>query len=244
MIIRWFTLFFLAMTATVAVSADERADIDNIVQVFSKILPGETPEVVSPSVLPGMYEVVYGMQVMYMSNDGRYVLQGDIIDLDKRENITEAVRSGQRLKLVKTLDPSTMIVFKPKEKTKYVLTVFTDIDCGYCRKLHRQIDEYLAKGIEVRYLSFPRSGIDTKSYYKAVTVWCSEDKHDALTRSKAGEKLPKKECDNPVKDHMKLAEKFGVSGTPTLILENGDVIPGYVPPDRLAPLLAQAHASL
>ncbi len=231
-------LFILALITTLPVLADEKSDVSAIKKVFSEIIPGAHTDSVKPSALVGLYEVVYGAQILYMSPDGRYIIQGDLIDLKTRTNLTEATRSIQRASLVKNIKDDTTIIFSPEPgKVKHTITVFTDIDCGYCRKLHREIDQYLAEGIRVRYLSFPRSGVDTKSYYKAVTVWCSNDKKKALTDAKAGVKQERKTCDNPVKDHMKLAEQFGVSGTPTIVLENGEVVPGYVPAARLKLML-------
>ena len=225
-------------------AADEASDIAAIKKVFSEILPGSKADSIQLSALGGLYEVVYGAQVLYMSGDGRYVIQGDLIDLKDRTNITEATRSVQRAKLVENIKDDTAIIFKP-QKVKHTITVFTDIDCGYCRKLHREMEQYLDKGIKVRYLAFPRSGVDTKSYFKAVTVWCSDDKKAAMTDAKAGVKQEKKSCDNPVKTHMKMAEQFGVSGTPTIVLNNGEVIPGYVPAERLSRMLEQSkQASL
>jgi len=219
--------------------ADEKADIANIKDRFSKVLPGSTPDHISPSVLPGVYEVVYGAQILYMSSNGQYVIQGDLIDLDKRENITESTRKVQRAKLLNDIQDDTTIIFTPK-KVKHTITVFTDIDCGYCRKLHKEIQDYLDAGIKVRYLAYPRSGVNTDSYYKVVTVWCSGDKNNAMTESKAGVKLPRKSCDNPVQEHMKLADQFGVTGTPTIVLEDGEVVPGYVPAARLSRMLDEA----
>ncbi len=219
------------------VIADEASDIKNITEIFSQIVPDRKAEIISPSFIPGMYEVVYGAQVMYMSADARYVIQGDVIDLKNRENITETLRSKQRQRLIKTLDESDMIVFKPKGEEHYRITVFTDIDCGYCRKLHREMADYLAEGITVRYMAFPRSGVNTKSYFKAVNVWCAADKHAAMTKAKAGQSLPKKTCKNPVAEQMALGEDFGVTGTPTIVFDNGEVVPGYVPAIRLHEIL-------
>ncbi len=221
------------------VSADEKADIANIKDQFAKVLPGAIPDRISPSVLPEVYEVVYGAQILYMSSNGQYVIQGDLIDLKKRENITETTRKVQRAKLLSDIQDETTIEFTPK-KVKHTITVFTDIDCGYCRKLHKELQDYLDAGIKVRYLAYPRSGVNTDSYYKAVTVWCSTDKNGAMTESKAGVKLPRKSCDNPVQEHMKLADQFSVSGTPTIILEDGEVVPGYVPAARLSRMLDDA----
>jgi thiol:disulfide interchange protein DsbC len=198
--------------------------------------------VISPSPIPGLYEVVAGAQIMYVSIDGRYLLQGDLYDLDHRENLTESTRATQRKKLIDGVDESTMIIFKPEnKKVKHKITVFTDIDCGYCRKLHREIQTYLDEGIEIRYLAFPRSGANTKSYYKAVTVWCSDDRKAAITEAKSGTPQPRKDCKNPVLKHMDLADRFGVSGTPTIVMDNGDVVPGYVPAKRLAAMLSSGE---
>ncbi len=234
-------LFSLGLSAW----AGEKQDMDTVRAVLAKIIPGERPDSIRVSALPGMYEVVMGAQVMYVSGDGRYIVQGDIIDLEARENLTENARAKQRARLIHEVDEADMIIFSPKDRpAKYRVNVFTDIDCGYCRKLHRQIDDYLAEGIEIRYLAFPRSGLNTKSYYKAVTVWCSKDRKRALTEAKAGKPQPRIDCDNPVREQLELGDRFGVTGTPTLVLESGDVIPGYVPPKRLLSILQSSQARL
>ena len=130
-----------------------------------------------------------------------------------------------------------MIIFKP-ETSKHFVSVFTDIDCGYCRKLHSEIDQYLAQGITVRYLFFPRAGKGSDSYAKAISVWCADDRQKALTDAKKGDSLAKKTCDNPVDQHMELGEAFGMSGTPMIVTEKGNVLPGYVPAAQLAKILS------
>jgi len=125
-----------------------------------------------------------------------------------------------------------MIVFKPKIQ-KHFIYVFTDIDCGYCRKLHSQVEDYLREGIEVRYLFFPRAGKDSDSYHKAVTVWCAKDRNAALTRAKNGESFTQKTCKNPVDEHMALAQAMGANGTPMIVTDKGVIIPGYVPAKEL-----------
>jgi len=239
-VIRFVYAIILSFFITSIAQADEAADIANIKKIMAQVIPKNQPDVISPSHLPGIYEVVYGAQIMYISRDGRYFIQGDVIDLKNRKNLTENTRTKQRKKLVNKMDESTMIVFKPKGEVKHSVSIFTDIDCGYCRKLHREMQDYLDLGIQVRYLFYPRSGPNTKSYFKAVTVWCSENKHEALTKSKSGENLPNKECKNPVDEHMGMAEDFGVSGTPTIVLESGEVVPGYVPAKRLEKILKGA----
>jgi len=156
--------------------------------------------------------------------------------MDRHRNTTEAKRAEVRLKELSAIAEDSMIVFAPKE-TRHTLTVFTDIDCDYCRKLHSEMAELNGHGIKVRYLAFPRAGLDSPSYDKAVTVWCSKDRNQAMSSAKSGENLKKKTCDNPVKQHMALAKKLNVKGTPTLMLEDGQIIPGFVPVDRLIKLL-------
>lgn len=233
------TLIFMVLAGLsfAPVYADDKAEVAAVKKTLARVFPSMEPDVVAPSALAGVYEVVYGAQVLYVSKDGRYVLQGDLIDLTNMKNITENSRSGYRKKVVDAINEKGMIVFAPTTPAKHTVTIFTDIDCGYCRKLHREIDQYLAKGIKVRYVSFPRTGKDSPSYDKAVNVWCADDRKGALTRAKAGEELPKKSCAHPVDRHMDAAEQVGVSGTPTIVLANGDVIPGYVPADRLLQLL-------
>jgi thiol:disulfide interchange protein DsbC len=130
-----------------------------------------------------------------------------------------------------------MLIFSP-DKPTHTITVFTDIDCGYCRKLHHEMADYHAKGIRVRYLMFPRSGVNSPSYDKAVSVWCSEDRNDSLTKAKNGKDPAPRTCDNPVQNHMAMGRSIGVQGTPSIVFEDGRVIPGYVPAERLAAMLA------
>ena len=129
-----------------------------------------------------------------------------------------------------------MIVFG-SGKEKHVIDVFTDIDCGYCRKLHSQIDQYNKEGIEVRYMSYPRAGVNSESGRKAISVWCADDRKKAISEAKQGNPVEEKTCDNPVAEQFALGRVVGVSGTPALVLENGELIPGYVPPKRLRQLL-------
>ncbi len=233
-------VFFTGFTFTVQATAGEAEEIVNIQKVLSELMPQAKADSVKPAAFPGMYEAVYGPQILYISADGRYMLEGDLYDLKSRTNLTESKRQTGRAKIVRDMDEKDMIVFSPAaEKVKYTITVFTDIDCGYCRKMHKEMDEYNKLGIAVRYMAFPRSGVDTPSYFKAVSVWCADDKQEAMTKSKAGVTLPRAECDNPVKKHMEAANLVGVTGTPTLVLENGRVIPGYVEAKRLIQMLDQ-----
>ncbi len=226
-------LILCAAPGVTALAADEPAGLR---QILNSIIPGEQPDSIGPSPVQGLYEVVYGTEVFYITADGRYVLQGDLMDLKSRTNLSEEKRSAARRHIMATINPATAIIFRP-EKTRYVIDVFTDIDCPYCRKMHKEIDQYLKRGIEIHYLAYPRTGANTESYYKAVSVWCSKDRQAALTFAKSGGKVERKSCNNPVLDHMAKAGQIGITGTPTLVLPDGSVIAGYVPADQLIQIL-------
>ncbi len=208
----------------------------NLKSVLEKSLPGVEIDAVNPSEMTGLYEVVVGPRLFYVSADGRYMIQGDLIDLEARKNLTEPKLAKARVNSIAKVGLDKMIVFKP-EKPKYSVSVFTDIDCAYCRKLHSEIDQYMAEGIEIHYLFFPRAGKDSESYDKAVSVWCSKDRNKALTEAKKGKKVQAKTCDNPVLQHMALGSDLGMRGTPLIVTEHGTLLPGYVPAKRLAEVL-------
>ncbi len=209
-------------------------DSDKLIRTaIGEILPGVPISEITPSPLEGVSEVVIGGKLFYVSNDGKYLMQGSLIELATRTNLSEKRLDGIRLAAMKELKETEMIVFPAKEQ-RHVITVFTDIDCGYCRKLHAEIDQYNALGITVRYLMYPRSGPNSPSFNKAVSVWCNEDRQQALTRAKAGETLAQVTCDNPVASNYSLGERMGVRGTPAILLENGELLPGYLPAAKLA----------
>jgi thiol:disulfide interchange protein DsbC len=173
-----------------------------------------------------------------MTGDGRYLIQGSISDVEKREDLTEPRRNAIRLEALSRISEDEMVVFGPKD-APHTVTVFTDIDCGFCRRLHAEIDKYNANGIRIRYLFMPRTGKGSESYRKAVNVWCSKDRQQAMTDAKAGKDVPALDCKNPVDAHLELADLMAISGTPALILPDGELLPGYVPADRLKLILAE-----
>jgi thiol:disulfide interchange protein DsbC len=206
-------------------------------KVLSAIIPDQAPDEVRAAPIGGFYEATYGTETFYISADGRYMLQGDLFDLTARVNLTEQKRSEQRLALMRSVKAEDAIVFSPQDKARHMVYVFTDIDCGYCRRMHKEIKGYTDLGIEIRYLAFPRSGADTPSYYKAVSVWCAEDRKQAITEAKAGRQPPERTCKNPVQAEMSLGSRIGVSGTPTLVFSNGSMLPGYLNPAQLSQYL-------
>jgi len=223
------------LLASVAFSV-ANADENTIKQALTKAMPSVKVDSIKPSEIKGLYEVIMGANIYYVSDDAKYLLQGRLVDLASRTDLTEAKLSGTRKLALEKLGTDKMIVFKPKIG-KYKVFVFTDIDCGYCRKLHSEIDQYLAQGISIQYLFFPRAGKGSDSYNKAVSVWCSDDRNAALTAAKKDQTLPAKTCVNPVDEHMQLAADFDVKGTPMIVTEKGNVFPGYLPAKQLVEAL-------
>lgn len=218
----------LAMMLSTAFMATAQADEQAIRNTLKDITPNAAEAKITPSVIPGLYQVVLGTRVLLMDDKARYVFSGDLIDLKTRKNLTTAAENKQRKTILDSLDESKMIVYPAKGATKRTITVFSDIDCPYCKKLHDDIPKLTAAGIKVRYLSFPRAGVGSGSYKKAVAVWCSTDRRKALDKVMTGGAVDMKTCANPVMNDMKLAELFGVNGTPNILLDDGELIPGYV----------------
>jgi len=213
-------------------NADEAA----VRQAMVKSMPSMKIDSVKPSEVKGLYEVMVGANIFYVSEDGKYLLQGRLVDIAAHKDLTEEKLAGTRKQAIEKIGQDNMIVFKPKIK-KYTVSVFTDIDCGYCRKLHSEIDQYLAQGITIQYLFFPRAGKGSDSYNKAVSVWCAKDRNAALTDAKKGNTPPAKTCDNPVDEHMQLGADFDVKGTPMIVTEKGNIYPGYLPAKQLVEAL-------
>lgn len=216
------------------------ADEAKLRGILEKRLGGARIDAIRGTPIAGVYEVQSGMLFGYTSADGRYLIEGDLNDLERGERLTENSRKTARAALVAKVSNDQSIEFLPKEQpAKYHVTVFTDVDCGYCRMFHQHIAEYNAEGIAVRYLFFPRSGANTPSFYKAEEVWCSADRQQALTDAKQGKALTAgKDCKNPIAEHLALAGQLGLRGTPAILLEDGEMIPGYQAPAALLNILA------
>ncbi len=233
----------LPMSLFLAVSvAQEDAELSK--EELAAMLAGVEASEITDSPLPGVYEVAVGSNVAYVTTDGRYLLQGDLYDLSTNENVTETRRARERVNVLAGVDTADMIIFGPEpEDVKHTVTIFTDIDCGYCRQFHSEIAKVNELGIEVHYLFYPRTGPDTDSWFKADKVWCSgaEARNGALTLAKLGGQIPDETCDSsPVNDHYELGHLVGVRGTPTMYSESGVHVGGYLPPDELLKRLDEA----
>ena len=220
-----------------AVSAQEAPSA--VQSAVSALMPEVKPSWLKPAPVEGMWEVAFGPHVFYISADGKHLVRGDILDISTRENLTRPARNAARVEAVESLGEANMIVFEPAA-AKYQVTVFTDVDCGYCAKMHSEIQSYLDEGIVVRYVAFPRAGVGSTSYDTMVSVWCASDQQAALTRAKARQPVEPRTCDNPVAQQYEMGQMVGVRGTPTIVLQSGDVVPGYLPAAKLLDALQQA----
>lgn len=216
------------------VDPELQAVLDKVVARMPR-LANATP-VRSP--VPGIIELRYDDGVLYASADGRYVFGGPLLDMRTRRNLTEDYDKERRVTTLSTVSERQMIVFEPKGAVKHTITTFTDIDCGYCRKLHGEMAAMNGRGIRVRYMLYPRAGIGSDAHRKAVAVWCADDSLAAMTDAKAGRDPGSKSCSNPVEAHLELGRKLGLRGTPFTITESGETINGYLPPTALLERLA------
>lgn len=217
----------LAAAAPAVTAADPRVAIAAKMQ-------GVKAEDLHATAIPGIYELLRAGDAAYVSSDGKYAIIGDLYETGSNKDLTEVRRRDLRLKLLAAIPETQMVVFGPLN-AKHTITVFTDMDCAYCRKLHSQISDYNRLGIKVRYIAYPRTGPNTSSWTKAEQVWCSADRKTALTEAKLGKTLPNKICpDNPVAKEYQLGQDFNLQGTPTIVLGDGELVGGYLPPADLA----------
>lgn len=238
---------WISIVASVALvlgfaSAQADADLEQVRQKVAETFELINPEDINASPVEGWYTIQKGSIVAYISADGRYLLQGDMIDLDAQVNLSEVARTDARRALMASITDEQLITFSP-EDVKYSVAIFTDIDCSYCRRLHSQIEEYLAYGIEVRYLLYPRNGPASRAWNTAEEVWCSSDRQNALTLAKLDRKFDTSPCDSSmVQQHYGIGRDVGLSGTPAIVFSDGTLIAGYLPPSQLAERLEQNAA--
>lgn len=235
-------LVAIAFAAPIAQAADSPADAAAR-KALKQLVPQAKIDTVEQAPLPGFRQVIVGGQMVYVSDDGQYLMQGTLYDTQAKRDLTAARLAVESKRKVDQVGADQRIVFAPSGKPKYKITVFTDIDCGYCRKLHSEVAELNKRGIEVDYLFFPRSGVGTPSFDKAVSVWCADDRKAAFTAAKAGKDPAPKKCDNPVSEQYALGIQVGVSGTPTILAPDGSKIGGYLPPDDMLAKLQSLGAA-
>lgn len=216
----------------VSVTAAAQDDYSVVEERIRSLAPNAQSIAISETPIEGILMVQISGDVVYATADGKFLIQGRVVNLETREDLTESAKTEVRRELIAEVDTSKQIAFSP-EDPDYELMVFTDIDCGYCRKLHAQMEQYNENGIAIRYMAFPRAGIGSKSYDKAVSVWCASDQQEALTLAKMGTDPDPEQCENPVAEQYQMGMEMGVTGTPALLTNDGTLIPGYVPPEKL-----------
>ena len=231
------TALFAGLTASMSATAASAAADDEL-QLVRERIANEfdiiQPEDVTPSPIDGWYMIQKGSIVAYVSGDARYLLQGDLIDMEAQVNLTEIARDNARREMMAALGDDQLITFSPA-KVRHSVTVFTDPGCTYCRRLHSQIDEYMAKGIEIRYVLYPRNGPASPDWQKSEQVWCAPDRNRALTAAKLDRQFETKACDaSIIQQNYLLGREVGLSGTPAIVLEDGTLIGGYLPADALS----------
>ena len=234
---RW---LLIPLTLVISVAFAQEAETPTRADIAAKLNGVEASDL-RDSALDGFYEINVGSKVAYISTDGQFLVEGELYDLESNENLTENSRARVRVDLLAGVDPAQMIVFSPNGRpVEHTITIFTDIDCGYCRQFHREIDQVTALGVEVHYLFYPRTGPATDSWSKAEKVWCAADRNTALTNAKLGGQVPELTCAiNPVSAHYDLGHQVGVTGTPSVYTAGGMHIGGYLPPQQLLDTLNQ-----
>jgi len=223
----------LLLTCASGLSADQGATEKKIISNLKSRFPDLEITSIRESGLNGFYEIMLGAEIIYVSQDGRYLFQGNLLDLDQQRNLTEDRRSLARVEILKGISAADMIIFSPA-KPKHSIYVFTDIDCPYCQRLHRDVPRLNEMGIAVKYLAFPRAGVGSDTYRDMEAVWCAKDRNKALTDAKQGVKIKSEKCDDPVGRQYLTGQDIGIRGTPAIYLEDGRQIGGYLSPEEIA----------
>lgn len=229
----------ISVLLTLAATGLVRADTDPVLERLESLVGPDASPIVSSTPIDGLVQVMLGSEVFFMTSDGKFYIKGQVVNMDSRDDLTELALRGFRQKLIQAIDMDTLISYGPNG-ADHDLIVFTDTDCGYCRKLHELIDDYNALGIRIHYAAYPRAGIGSSTYSDLVSVWCSDQPRKAMDRAQAGQSNPRRQCDTPIDSHIELARQVRVGGTPTLLMSNGELIAGLPQPEELRTRLDRA----
>ncbi len=217
----------VGISLVISSSALAESTVDEVQKRLSERLPGIGITSLTESPLPGLFELVTDGQIYYVDESAEFLVDGSLIRLSDRENLTDARLGGIQMALVNEVGEENMLIYEPEVPSNRSITVFTDISCGYCRRLHGEINTLLDEGIRVRYLLFPRAGLGSQGHKDLESVWCADDPQAAMTNAKSGGEIDPKSCDNPIESHVALAERLGLRGTPLIYTDSGVKIPGY-----------------
>lgn len=239
--IKYFNIapLFTVLTALTVFSTTASAEstLDEVGERLSDTLPGISVTSLTETPVPGLYELITDGQIYYLDESAEYLVDGSLIQLKDRVNLTDARLGGIHMSLIGEMGEENMLIYEPEEPSTRSITVFTDISCGYCRRLHAEIDTLLEEGVRVRYLLFPRAGLGSQGHKDLESVWCADDPQSAMTNAKAGGKIDPKTCANPIEQHIALAEQLGLRGTPLIYTDSGEKIPGYREASALASMV-------
>ncbi|MGE6331992.1 DsbC family protein [Stenotrophomonas sp. NPDC077659] len=229
-----------APSAAIPAAASSTAE-RNVRAALASLIPGAKVDYIGSAPFPAFREVLVSGQLLYVSDDGRYLFQSQPYDVQTKGPANSEGLLGYRRDLLAKANHGDRIVFAAPN-ARYTISVFTDIECGYCRKLHQDIAELNRNGITVEYLAFPRMGLGSKDYTDMISVWCAADRRQALTNAKRGGSVPAKNCTNPVAMQYALGQQLGVSGTPAIFAPDGTQLGGYLPPAKLRAALETLSA--
>lgn len=235
------TVLALALATSLPVLADPA--VEALTKKLKETMPGLPLTSVTATPVAGVYEVVAGPDVVYMTGDGRYMFQGVLVDFEQRKNLTEASRTGIRVELLKQVKDEDSIIYAPQGAAKHTITVFTDPSCPYCRKLHQEVPELNKQGVKVRYVLYPRAGLDSPIGKLSIGIMCAKDRKAELDKSLGGQSVSPPACDkHPLAQQIDLGTQLGLEGTPFIVTEGGQVIPGYRPAAELVKVLERIKA--
>lgn len=232
----------IALSAGLAASLPAFADAtaDALAKTLKERMPGMPLTSVTATPVPGVYEVVAGPDVVYMTGDARFMFQGALIDFEQRKNLTEARLTGIRAEMLKQVKDEDTVIYAPEGETKHTITVFTDPSCPYCRKLHNEVPELNKQGVKVRYVLYPRAGLDSPIGKSSIGIMCAKDRKAELDKSLGGQSVSLPACDkHPLVKQLELGVQMGLEGTPFIVTEGGQVIPGYRPAADLVKMLTR-----
>ena len=231
------TVALTTVPGTAAAGTDDAVDVGRkLAERLQELRPGIPIENIAPIEVPGMYAIeLSGGATLYGTADAKHFFSGDLFAVENDlVNLSELRRDEKRKQLMANQSRDDMIVFPATSKARGFVQVFTDVDCGYCRKLHDEMAQINDLGIEVRYLAYPRAGVESATYQKMVSAWCAKGRQTAITELKIGNSIDTTSCDNPVADQYALGQQIGINGTPAIVLSDGRLLPGYLPAERLA----------
>ncbi len=227
----------LAAFAFISSAVYAEATLDEVGERLTSTLPSISVTSLTETPVQGLYELITDGQIYYLDESAEYLIDGSLIQLKDRVNLTDSRLGGIHMSLINELDEKDMLIYEPETPSTRSITVFTDISCGYCRRLHAELDTLLDEGVRVRYLLFPRGGLGSQGHKDLESVWCADDPQTAMTNAKSGGKIEPATCDNPIEQHVALAEKLGLRGTPLIYTDSGEKIPGYREANALATMV-------